>query len=1564
MADDVVSCNEVDVAYHHLVQIRQDQAVLIDFAISSIDTDVASGTLVSDAGGYLYTPNTGFKGVDSFTYLDANGDARIVRIEVGLLVNGGGYKAAGSSTHSKSMVTALSNGQYILSYIESQAVHYKRYSASHTPLTSNQILYYTNRAHYDMLGIANGGYVTTLANNAKILVRQFNNADGMTRYEEIDNAYEPTLALLANGYYLIGYRSGSWKVHVYDTNSNSVATKTLFGGATSYSDVKVHAMADGGFMAVGISSNQVMMQRYDNLGEPTSAILPVSTTATNGVNVEMHPVDVLELAGGNFVVSWPSTAAQDGAGVAAMARLFTADGAPLSNEIVLNQYTQNDQYWIELAPRPAGGFVAMYQSRGADSDDGFAIMAREFGPIGVALSDEFRVSGEHEMNQHYPSFAKLTDGQLVVGLVDGSAGSDKAAATVLALPTDGADILYGDGTNNIIRGGGGDNRIYGNGGEDLIYDALRAEGGDGHDKFWRSVNVFGGNGNDEVYISNDDNIIDGGAGFDVVYFTGSSTDYTVGFDFNGVFTYIDNRYGSPDGTNTLTNVEAAQFTDKRELVDIDVYAPKSFPQDLLVKVAIDQSITINTVQSVLSGPANGSVVFDGANFIYTPTSGFQGIDSFTYLDANNIERTARIEVGLITNGGGYSAGGAAHTKSQVTALSNGQYILSYIEAQAVHYKRYSASHAPLTSNKILYYTNRAHYDILGLDNGGYVTALANNSLILVREFNSSDTQIRYEEIDNAYEPTLAYLQNGYHVLGYRNGAWYARIYDHDRDYVATKALFAGAASYGDVKIHAMQDGGFIAVGISGNHVMMQRYSHLGEPLGDIKQVSTTPTDVVSNEMRPVDVFEYVNGDYVVSWPSTAAQDGSGIAAMARVFAADGTVKSAEIVLNEYADNDQHWVKLAKREAGGFVAIYQSNGVDGDYYGLMAREFNENGQALGIEFRVSGEHAYNQHYPSVTQLTDGQIVVGFVNGSTGSDKAAVTLLSLPTSGADLIYGDNLNNILRGGAGSDTIYGYGGEDLIYDAVYAYGGDGKDRIWGSLIVFAGSGDDEIYASAGSNSIDGGSGFDIAYFSGAFADYAISRNPNGAFVVRDLRAGTPDGTNYLNNVEAAQFTDRREVLDLGAVYTPTDHSYDAVVRIAADSSANIADMQTLAIAPSHGTVAYDNSAGAYVYSPNSGFKGVDSFTYLDIFGNEHTVRVEVHLPSGGAGYTVNTRYTNSKTKVTPLDNGEYVLSYIESQAVHYKRYNAGHTALSANKILYYTNRAHYDILGLDNGGYVTALANNALILIREFNNADTQIRYEEIDNAYEPTLARLTNGYHVLGYRSSSWYARVYDADRDHVGTKVLFAGNSFMDVKVYAMNDGGFIAVGIDNGDVMMQRYDHAGEALGAILPVSTLYTGVINDEMRPVTVLELPSGDYVVGWHSTAGQDGSGTSAMARVFAADGTAKTAEIVLNQYTSGDQRAVNLAPRANGGFVAVYQSNGADGNGIAIMAREFDVLGQALGNEFSAWNATAGNQHYPSVGQLIDGQLVLGLIDGSSGIEKAAYTVLALPSDVVIGL
>jgi Ca2+-binding RTX toxin-like protein len=136
------------------------------------------------------------------------------------------------------------------------------------------------------------------------------------------------------------------------------------------------------------------------------------------------------------------------------------------------------------------------------------------------------------------------------------------------------DRLTGDGAANVIGGGGGADVIEGGGGNDLLLGDgmfVQSGGAPGSTGAFRLVDdanvtfghaagadtLRGGEGDDTLFGGRGDDVLDGGAGTDTARYAGLRADYVVTDLGGGRYTV-----SGPEGTDTLTAIEALQFSDQ------------------------------------------------------------------------------------------------------------------------------------------------------------------------------------------------------------------------------------------------------------------------------------------------------------------------------------------------------------------------------------------------------------------------------------------------------------------------------------------------------------------------------------------------------------------------------------------------------------------------------------------------------------------------------------------------------------------------------------------------------------------------------------------------------------------------------------------------------------------------------------------------------------------------------------------------------------------------------------------------------------------------------------------
>jgi 20S proteasome alpha/beta subunit len=136
---------------------------------------------------------------------------------------------------------------------------------------------------------------------------------------------------------------------------------------------------------------------------------------------------------------------------------------------------------------------------------------------------------------------------LAIGAAAGDGGNDlwfgNASATnnFNAAGQVGNEILIGGAAGNVIHAGDGWNFIEGGAGNDTLY------GGAGHDFF------VGGGGNDTIV---------GGTGTETATYSGSRSNYLITYNATTqTYTIVDQRPGSPDGTDTVSGVGFFAFAD-------------------------------------------------------------------------------------------------------------------------------------------------------------------------------------------------------------------------------------------------------------------------------------------------------------------------------------------------------------------------------------------------------------------------------------------------------------------------------------------------------------------------------------------------------------------------------------------------------------------------------------------------------------------------------------------------------------------------------------------------------------------------------------------------------------------------------------------------------------------------------------------------------------------------------------------------------------------------------------------------------------------------------------------
>jgi hypothetical protein len=196
--------------------------------------------------------------------------------------------------------------------------------------------------------------------------------------------------------------------------------------------------------------------------------------------------------------------------------------------------------------------------------------------------------------------------------------------------------------------------------------------------------------------------------------------------------------------------------------------------------------------------------------------------------------------------------------------------------------------------------------------------------------------------------------------------------------------------------------------------------------------------------------------------------------------------------------------------------------------------------------------------------------------------------------------------------------------------------------------------------------------------------------------------------------------------------------------------------------------------------------------------------------------------------------------------------------------------------------------------------------------------------------------------------------------ALADGAVVVWSERNGPgaaardgLWLRRYDATGAALGGAVQVDP-GAGVVGFQR----IAAGEDGGFAVSWED---DDGSAHGVFARAFAADGTARGERVRLNPDVADSQRLAALAPRAGGGFLAVWQGATGEAKRKAIYGRFLDADGALDGDRFRISAGAGYAQLAPSVAATPGGGFLVTWIDyRERGVFNRGYGITGVELDL----
>ncbi len=210
----------------------------------------------------------------------------------------------------------------------------------------------------------------------------------------------------------------------------------------------------------------------------------------------------------------------------------------------------------------------------------------------------------------------------------------------------------------------------------------------------------------------------------------------------------------------------------------------------------------------------------------------------------------------------------------------------------------------------------------------------------------------------------------------------------------------------------------------------------GIPYGQEFQVNTYS---IGHQVAP-SVETLSNGNFIVCWCCWVPDEGYDI--YGQIFDSLCLKLGDEFQVNTYSTSSQINQEIAKLADNGFVVCWQSDGQDGDGWGLYGQIFDSSGAKVGDEFQVNAQAEGSQHNLAIAGLVNGGFVVCWESSIPRSSKSIICVQIFDEKGKKIgpeskIQGNSQRYLsvceLKGGR---FVVCWKGDNEIFDDYNIYG------------------------------------------------------------------------------------------------------------------------------------------------------------------------------------------------------------------------------------------------------------------------------------------------------------------------------------------------------------------------------------------------------------------------------------------------------------------------------------------------------------------------------------------------
>lgn len=698
------------------------------------------------------------------------------------------------------------------------------------------------------------------------------------------------------------------------------------------------------------------------------------------------------------------------------------------------------------------------------------------------------------------------------------------------------------------------------------------------------------------------------------------------------------------------------------------------------------------------------------------------------------------------------------------------------------------------------------------------------------------------------------------------------------------------------------------------------------------------------------------GDLLIAWDSSG-QDGGSDGIYAQRYNSAGVAKGNEFRVNSYTTGAQQRPATAMDSAGDIVITWNSNGQDGDSYGVYAQRYNPSGIAQGTEFRVNSETTGAQYTPSVAMDNAGDFVITWHNyhsaasdydiyaqrynslGTAQGNEFRVNTYTASAQWQSRVGMDNAGDFVVAWRSTDQDFG---SDGIYSQRYL-------ATIGPLVT-------DVLEVTGPHVVMNGDKLttSITSMTCLFSDdmNAVMGGPHSVTNPANWQLFRY-GVDVSNQIAGILYS-----------YNSNLNRYQAVVVFKQPLAEGLYHMVAKqAIQDMNGRVLDGNA---------DGIAGGDFYRNFAV-ANTYVAGSETHINT----------YTTSNQVVPAVATdavGNYVMTWSSngqdgsSYGIYAQRFNRSGKALSPEfKVNTITMDLQYNpAIAMDAAGdFVISWGGDpgpyGGLFAQRYNAAGvpqgTQFTVHSFttNNEYNfSSIAMDAAGDFVIGWQNAGQvgsgedvYVQRYSAAGIALGGVIQANSSTAGDqtfAKVAMDSVGNFVVTWtsqIASGRFIEARwFDRAGIARGSEIQVGNDDTG----EYQSVAMNA--KGDSVICW-SALGPNGLPLNIYAQRYGADGLARGNEFLVNTFTTGVQDQSQVAMDAAGNFVVTWASSGQDGSGQGVYLQRYSANGNAQSTEQRVNTYTTSDQWNPDVAMDASGDFVIGW--ASNGEDGSGFGIYA---------